>query len=77
MTLNFPIIVSFIGAIVFFAFAAKLRHFKVSERPPSSRAGLSVEERQRKIRVATWISFVSGCLMLAGALLIAWLANSN
>jgi hypothetical protein len=69
---KFPIIVSVIGAIISFAFAVKLRHFRVPERPPASRAGLSVEERQQKIRIASWFSFSCGCLMLALAAYLVW-----
>jgi hypothetical protein len=31
MVIRFPVIVSVIGAVVFFAYTVKLRHFKVSE----------------------------------------------
>jgi len=48
MTIDFPVVVSFIGSTGFFAFTVKLRHFKVSEKPPASRATLSIEERQQK-----------------------------
>ena len=48
MTIDFPVVVSFIGSTRFFAFTVKLRHFKVSEKPPASRATLSIEERQQK-----------------------------
>jgi|GraSoiStandDraft_43_1057313.scaffolds.fasta_scaffold1386782_2 hypothetical protein len=57
MTIDFPVVVSFIGSTGFFAFTVKLRHFKVSEKPPASRATLSIEERQQEIRlvaVSNW-----------------------
>jgi len=77
MVIKFPAVVSVIGAIIFFVYTVKLRHFKVSEKPPASRAHLSREERQRKIVIASWISFASGCVMLVGAIVLAWLGNSN
>jgi hypothetical protein len=77
MSDSFLIFVSVIGAIVFFAFTFRLRHFPVPERPPSSPAGLSIEERQRKIRIARSISFSCGCLMLALAAYLVWDAISN
>jgi hypothetical protein len=77
MTITFPAAVSLIGAIAFFNFAVKLRHFKVREKPPASGARVSLEERQRKVQIGRWICFAAGWFMLAGAFLLAWLANSN
>ena len=77
MRITFPIAVCLIGAVADFALWAKLRHFRVAEKPPASRAGLSLEERQRKITIGRRILFSSACFMLAGALFLAWLANSK
>jgi hypothetical protein len=77
MKITFPIAVCLIGAAADFVLWAKLRHFRVAEKPPASRAGLSIEERQRKITIGRRILFASGCLMLAGAVFLAWLANSR
>ena len=74
---GFPIIVCVIGAIANSALWVKLRNFKVREKPPASRAHLSIEERQRKITIARGIVFGSAWFMLAGALLLAWLGRSN
>ena len=57
--------------------AMRLRKFRVSETPPKSRAGLSREERQHKITIATSICYASGIFMLAGGFLFAWMANAN
>jgi hypothetical protein len=77
MTVNFtfPAAVSLVGAIGSFSLAAKLRHFKLREKPPASRAHLSMDERQRTFRIGRWILFANGWLMLAGALILAWLAK--
>ena len=77
MTVTFATVVSLIGAIASFSLAVKLGHFKVRQKPPASRAHLSPEERQRKVTIGRWILFANGWLMLAGAVLLAWLANSN
>ena len=77
MTIGFPAVVSFAGAVADFYVWAKLRQFKVREKPPASRAGLTVEERPRKITVAARIVFGSAWLLLLGAFLLLWLENSK
>jgi hypothetical protein len=77
MTVGFPVVVYLVGAVADFFLWAKLRHFKVREKPPTSRAGLSVEERQQKIRVGARIVFASAWFFLFGALLLLWLENSK
>jgi len=77
MVVKFPVIVSFIGAVSWFWLTAKLRRFKVREKPPASRAHLSQEERQRKIVVGSWISFAGACVFLVGGLVLLWLENSK
>jgi hypothetical protein len=69
MTITLPAVVSLIGAIAFFNFAVKLRHFKVQEKPPASRAHVSLEERQRKVQIERWTCFAAGWFRLAGAFL--------
>jgi hypothetical protein len=69
MVPGFRALICFSGAIAFFVLSIKLRKFKVSEKPPVSRASLSLEERQRKIRVAGWLRFFSGLVMLGVAIL--------
>jgi hypothetical protein len=73
VTISFPVVVCFVGAFPFFAFGAKLRHFKVSEKPPASRAGLSIEQRQQKMKFASWFCFALGGFMLVGAIFLSWL----
>jgi ABC-type Fe3+ transport system permease subunit len=75
MVIKFPVIVSAVGSVAFFVQALKLHSFKVSEKPPASRAHLSREGRQRKIVRGSWISFGLGCFMLVGAFVLAWLGN--
>ena len=74
---NFPTIISAIGAIGCFSFALRMRHFKISEKPPASRAGLTRAERQRRIRMVSWMSFGLGCFWLAAGLFFLWLGHSN
>ena len=76
MTISFPVIICFLGAIPFFTVATRLRRFRVPAKPPTNRAHLSIDDRQRRIRIASWISFASGCVMLAGALLLARLGHT-
>jgi len=69
MITTFPAVVFLIGAIAFFNFAVKLRHFKVREKLPASRAHVSLEERQRGVQIERWICFAAGWFRLAGAFL--------
>jgi hypothetical protein len=64
MTTTFPAVVFLIGAIAFFNFAVKLRHFKVREKPPASRAHVSLEERQRRVQIERWIWFCRGLVQV-------------
>jgi hypothetical protein len=75
--ISFPVVVCAIGSVSSFSCSYKLRHFKVSEKPPASHAKLSREQRQHKIQIASWIIFGNGCLMLAGGLLLNWMARSH
>lgn len=53
-----------IAAFSHFWLWAKLRKFKVRTTPPASRAHLSIEEKQQKIRVASWIALGSQRLLV-------------
>jgi len=77
MVVKFPVIVSFIGAVSWFWLTAKLRRFKVPEKPPVSRAHLSWEERQRKVVIGSWITLAGACVFLIGGFVLLWLENSN
>jgi hypothetical protein len=77
MVVDFPTVVSFIGAITSFSFALRLRNFQVSEIPPKSRAGLSREQRQRKITIGRRIVYGLSAFLLASAFSFAWMANSK
>ena len=72
-----PAMICFLGGSYFLYFATKLRKFKVPARPPASRAHLSLEERQTKILIASRICVACGILMLAAAVLLFWLENTN
>jgi hypothetical protein len=73
----FPVIILVIGAISFFSFTVRLRRFRVSEKSPASSVGLSIEQRQKRMRIASWVSFCCGCLMLASAAYFAWNVASH
>ena len=77
ITIGYTATLCFIGSIAHFALTIMLRRFKVSREAPASHAHLSVEERQQKIRTASWISFAMGSLMLAAAFVFAWLERSK
>jgi hypothetical protein len=77
MATNFPVILSFIGAIGSFVFGLRLRRRKVSEKLPATRAGLSLDERPRKIRIGSWMFFGLSWFWLVAASFFAWLGTSN
>jgi hypothetical protein len=68
--MRFPVILCIFGAAASFWAIAWLRRFKVRPNPPASRAHL-LEERQRKVRTASWIAFGMGCLYIARAAVLA------
>ena len=70
MKFNYPVMICALGAIANFSLAIALRNFKVPTRPPASRAGLTIEQRQRKITIGRWLLVAGGCVMVAGALLL-------
>ena len=57
--------------------STRLRKFKLSAIPPKSRAHLSLEERQKKMRIAAWLAFAVGVVMLATAGMCLWLENRS
>jgi hypothetical protein len=77
MVITFPVALCFIGAIGSFSFAFRMWRFKVPEKPPASHPGLSIEERQRRIRVVSWMFVGLGWFWVLGALFLAWLHISN
>jgi hypothetical protein len=76
MSINFQVVVCTIGAVAAFFFAYRLRTLKLALNPPRSRAGLTYEQRQKRMRVASWLSMAAGGLMLGGAILFAVLGNA-
>jgi hypothetical protein len=77
MRIQWPAVVSLLGGIYSLYFASKLRKFKLSEHPPKAQAHMSIEERQRRVRIGAWLCVAGGFVMIAGAGLIVWLENSN
>jgi hypothetical protein len=65
-----------LAAIAFSLQGIWLRNFKVANKPPASRSHLSLQERQKRIRVASWISFGIACWAVAGAIIFAWLKKA-
>ena len=70
-----PVILCLLGAISWFWLSLWLRSFKVRSRPPAPRAHLSLEQRQQRIRVGSWIAFGGACVFLVGAIFFAWLQH--
>jgi len=71
--MKFPVIVCAAGAVASFWATMWLRKFNVREKPPAYRSHLSLEERQKKIRIASWIAFGMGCVYVIGAVILALL----
>lgn len=76
MKMTFPVILCVLGAISWFWMSLWLRIFKVRSRPPALRAHLSLEQRQQRIRIGSWIAFAGACVFVVGAILIAWLQHT-
>jgi hypothetical protein len=72
-----PIILCILGAISFFGMSLWLRSYKVRSKPPASSAHLSLEERQQKIRTASWIFVGGACFFAVAAILMAWLQHNS
>lgn len=71
-----PLILCVLGAISWFWMGLWLRSFKVPSKPPASRAHLSLEQRQQKIRMVSLIAFGGACFFVIGAILLAWLQQN-
>jgi len=69
--MSFPVKVCLMGAGASFYLTVRLWNLKLRERPPASRAHLSLEQRQHKVRIGTWIVFAMGWMYLAGAILLS------
>jgi hypothetical protein len=76
MKMGPPVILCVLGAISWFWMSLWLRSFKVRSKPPASRAHLSLEQRQQRIRMASWIAFGGACFLVIGAILLAWLQQT-
>jgi hypothetical protein len=72
MAIN-PVEICLIGGVGSFSLGLRLRKFKVPETAPKSRAHLTREERQHKIKIAERILYSNAAVFLAGAALLAWL----
>jgi hypothetical protein len=70
-------VVMALGGVYSLYVAWRLGKFKVSDRPPASRAHLSLEERQRKMRTASMLAVLTGLGLIAGAGLFAWLERAS
>lgn len=57
MKIGSPAILCVLGAISWFVMGLWARSLKVGSKPPASSAHLSVEQRQKRIRMASWILF--------------------
>jgi hypothetical protein len=77
MNIRWPVLVLLFGGLYTLYFSRRIRKFKLSDQAPASRAHLSVEERQRKMRVASNIAVATGVVMIAGAALLVWMEHSG
>jgi hypothetical protein len=75
MEMRFPVILCVLGAISWFWMSLWLRS-KVRSLPPASRAHVSLEQRQQRIRIGSWIAFGGACMFVVGAILMAWLQHT-
>jgi hypothetical protein len=75
-TTTTPIILCVFGAISWFGVSLWLRSYKVRSKPPASSAHLSLEQRQQRIRAASWIFFGGACFWIVGAIFMAWLQRN-
>ena len=66
-----------ISAIGFFWMALLAKVLKLREKPPTSRAWLSMEERRRKVRIGMWIAIACACLSVLGAVYFALISDSE
>jgi multisubunit Na+/H+ antiporter MnhB subunit len=73
MRLTLPVLLSLVGAVGAFSFSFRLRRLKVS----TPLRGLSVEQRRRKLRIASWMFIGLSFFWLAAAFYFAWLEKAN
>jgi hypothetical protein len=77
MKMGSPAILCVLGAISWFVMGLWLRSLKVGSKPPASRAHLSVEQRQQRIRVASWILFGGAFFFVIAAILFVWIEQTG
>ena len=65
VNINYQVVIWSLGSIPLFWFAAKLWNIEVPHDAPPALAGLSLEERKRKMRRSSWLSILAGCISLA------------
>jgi len=68
MDFKFPAIVSLLGGAYSVFFSFRLRKLRLSEKPPASRALLTLEERQAKLKMAANLALAGGAVMLIGGI---------
>lgn len=76
MKMGSPVILCALGAISWFGMSLWLRSLKVRSKPAASHAHLSLEQRQHRIRMASWIAFGGAWFFVIGAILLAWLQQN-
>jgi hypothetical protein len=72
-----PIIICLGGAISWLSIGLWLRTLKVRSESSAYCGHLSLEERQHRIRIATWIFFGGACVFVVGGAFIAWLQTAG
>ncbi|MDE3199938.1 MAG: hypothetical protein KGN79_03365 [Acidobacteriota bacterium] len=73
MNLNYTVALCLIGSVSNLYVGLQLRRFKVPQTAPRSRAHLTREERQERIKIAERIAYGLSALLLAAAAVFSWL----
>jgi hypothetical protein len=68
-------VTSLVSAVAFFWMALRAMNLELREKPPASRAGLSIEQRRQKVRTGMWIAVAGGCFAVLGALYFALISD--
>jgi hypothetical protein len=77
MKIGSPAILCVLGAISWFVMGLWARSLKVGSKPPASRVHLSVEQREKRIRMASWILLGGAFFFVIAAILFAWLQQTG
>lgn len=66
-----------LAAVIHLGIGMRLRVYKPANKPIASLAHLSLEERLKRLRLASWICFGIAGWAVAGAIVFAWLDHAG